>query len=222
MKYPCLVLDHDDTVVNSTATIHYASFLEFMKQARPNAPHYSLDEYFRKNFEPGIFAFFREELHFSDAEMDEEFRFWQDYVRTRVPKAYDGMRELMLRHRACGGVIAVVSHSTKESIERDYRANELPMPDLIFGWEQPEERRKPHPWPLEELMRRFELRPEQLLMVDDLKAGYDMCRVCGVPFAAAGWANDVPEIERFMRNGCERYFKSVAELDAFLLRVNGA
>ena len=118
-------------------------------------------------------------------------------------------------------MIAVVSHSTRENIERDYRANDLPMPDLIFGWEQPEERRKPHPWPLEEIMRRFRFRPEQLLMVDDLKAGYDMCRACGVPFAAAGWANNVPEIEQFMRRNCNWYFKTVKELDEFLQKENG-
>ena len=27
MRYPCLVLDHDDTTVNSTATIHYGAFI---------------------------------------------------------------------------------------------------------------------------------------------------------------------------------------------------
>ena len=221
MNYPCLVLDHDDTVVNSTATIHYASFLAFLKQVRPDAPHYSIDDYFRKNFDPGVFAFFREELGFTDEEMDEEFRFWQEFVRTRVPKAYDGIREILRRHRANGGVIAVVSHSTRENIERDYRANDLPAPDVVYGWEQPEERRKPHPWPLEEIMRRFRFRPEQLLMVDDLKAGYDMCRACGVPFAAAGWANNVPEIEQFMRRNCNWYFRTVKELDEFLQKENG-
>ena len=80
---------------------------------RPDAPHYSIDDYFRKNFDPGVFAFFREELGFTDEEMDEEFRFWQEFVRTRVPKAYDGIREILRRHRANGGVIAVVSHSTR-------------------------------------------------------------------------------------------------------------
>ena len=133
MNFPCLVLDHDDTVVNSTATIHYASFLAFLKQVRPDAPHYSIDDYFRKNFDPGLFAFFREEMGFTDEEIDEEFRFWQEFVRTRVPKAYDGIREILRRHRANGGVIAVVSHSTRENIERDYRANDLPAPDVVYG-----------------------------------------------------------------------------------------
>lgn len=29
MRYPCLVVDHDDTVVNSTATVHYPCFVEY-------------------------------------------------------------------------------------------------------------------------------------------------------------------------------------------------
>ena len=51
MRYKCLVLDHDDTVVNSTATIHYPCFCEFLKEVRPQATHYTLEDYFRWNFE---------------------------------------------------------------------------------------------------------------------------------------------------------------------------
>ena len=65
-------------------------------------------------------------------------------------------------------------------------------------------------------MRQLELRPEELLMIDDLKPGYDMARDAGVEFAAVGWANDIPQIEDFMRRNCEHYFKTVAELTAFL------
>ena len=65
-------------------------------------------------------------------------------------------------------------------------------------------------------MRRFSLRPEEMLVIDDLKPGYDMARAVSVPFAAVGWANDIPQIEAFMRKNCNRYFKTVEELDAFL------
>ena len=65
-------------------------------------------------------------------------------------------------------------------------------------------------------MRRFQLSPGDLLMIDDLKPGYDMARSCGVDFAAVGWANDIPEIEGFMRENCRYYFKTVQELDSFL------
>ena len=53
-------------------------------------------------------------------------------------------------------------------------------------------------------------------MVDDLKPGYDMAKAAGVPFAAAGWSNDIPQIETFMRANCGLYFKTVNELHKYL------
>ena len=53
-------------------------------------------------------------------------------------------------------------------------------------------------------------------MVDDLKPGYDMAKSAGVDFAAAGWAYDEPEIECFMRENCDYYFKTIVELADFL------
>ena len=64
MRYKCLVLDHDDTVVNSTATIHYPCFCEFLKEVRPQAKHYTLEDYFRWNFAPGIIPLSWERLGF--------------------------------------------------------------------------------------------------------------------------------------------------------------
>ena len=215
MKYRCLVFDHDDTVVNSTATIHHPCFEAYLREFFPGRSC-SLEEYFLKNFHPGFIPMCKEEYGLSDADLEIEYRYWQDYVRSRIPQAYPGLRELMERHRAKGGLLTVISHSTAWNIRRDYKANALPEPDLVFGWEQPPERRKPNPWPLEEILRRFELAPSDVLMIDDLKPGYDMARAVGVDFAAVGWANDIPQIESFMRQNCRLYFKTVAELAAFL------
>ena len=54
MTYPCLVLDHDDTVVNSTATVHYPCFAEYTAKFFPKAKRYTLEEYVLKNFDPGV------------------------------------------------------------------------------------------------------------------------------------------------------------------------
>ena len=80
----------------------------------------------------------------------------------------------------------------------------------------PEEQRKPSPYTLFDLMKRYNLSPSEILVVDDLKPGYDMARGAGVDFAAAGWAYDVPEIESFMRDNCDYYLKSIAELEKIL------
>ena len=44
LKYPCLVLDHDDTVVQSEATINYPCFCRYLEQYRPGMTM-SLAEY---------------------------------------------------------------------------------------------------------------------------------------------------------------------------------
>ena len=144
MRYKCLVFDHDDTVVNSTATIHYPSFVAFLEEYYPGRKC-TLEEYFLKNFSPGFIPMCREEYGMSDEDLAVEGKFWREYVRTRIPRAYPGIREIMERHKAAGGLLCVVSHSYGDNILRDYRANGLPEPDLAFGWEQPEQRRKPNP-----------------------------------------------------------------------------
>ena len=215
MKYRCLVFDHDDTVVNSTATIHHPCFKAYLERYYPGRSC-TLEDYFIKNFEPGFVPMCREEYGMSDEDLAQEGLFWREWVKDHIPAAYPGIREIMERQRAEGGLLCVISHSYEDNIRRDYAANGLPAPDLVFGWEQPLERRKPYPWPLEEILRRYALSPSELLMIDDLKPGYDMAAACGVDFAAVGWANDIPAIERFMRQNCQNYFKTVAELAAFL------
>ena len=215
MRYPCLVVDHDDTVVDSTATVHYPCFVEYTGIYHTEV-HYTLDEYIKDNFDPGIVALFRDIIGMSEEEMEREQRYWNDYVKRHVPRAYDGMRELLWRHKRSGGTLCVVSHSYTENILRDYRENGLPEPDMVFGWESPAHERKPSPYPLKEIMRRGGFSREELLMLDDLKPGYDMAKSCGVDFAAAGWSNDIPEIESFMRASCDKYFKTVAGLCGFL------
>ena len=211
MKYPCLVLDHDDTTVNSTATVHYPCFVEYMAKYFPRVK-LTLEEYFEYNFDPGVVELFTKICGMTWDEMLEEEAYWKEYVKHHVPKAYDGVREILQEQRKQGGKICVVSHSFAENILRDYRENDLPAPDLIFGWDYPPEQRKPAVWPLEQIMKTFGYGPDELLVVDDLKPGYDMAKAAGVPFAAAGWANNIQRIETFMRKNCGLYFKTVEEL----------
>ena len=219
MKYKCLVLDHDDTVVDSTASIHYPSFLAYLAEYRPHlVANYDRETFFRKNFDPGIFALFREEIGLSDEELEQEDRFWREYVKKHTPHAFPGMSAIIDEYLTRGGTIAVVSHSYREYIERDYRANGLKMPTLVYGWDFPAEQRKPAPYPLLDIMARLSLEPSDILVVDDLKPGYDMARAAGCDFAAAGWAYNVPEIEAFMRANCNYYLPTVESLSDLLFK----
>ena len=217
MKYKCLVLDHDDTTVASTAEIHFPCFMEYLKLTRPHMlGEWDLQTYLIKNFHPGISAILRDDLKMDKAEIEREIGFWSSYVERHTPKAYPGISEIISEFRVRGGIIAVDSHSLIKYIKRDYEYNKLPTPDVIYSWDLPEEQRKPSPYTLFDLMKRFNLSPGEILVVDDLKPGYDMARAAGVDFAAAGWGYDVPEIESFMRENCDYYLKSVEELSKIL------
>ncbi len=219
-NYKCLVLDHDDTVMDSTAHVHWPAFLVALDELRPGTT-ITLEDYFRMNFHPGFLEYCTKTLGFTDRDMDRELEIWKTYVKDHVPTVYPGMARIIRRQKALGGLVCVVSHSFDFNIRRDYEANGLPQPDAIYGWELPVERRKPDPWALEQIMARFGLSPSELLMVDDLKPGYDMARAAGVPFAAACWAYDVPEIRSFLEQNCERAYTDPAQLETLLFGEDG-
>ena len=137
-------------------------------------------------------------------------------VREKDRDPYDGLRPILTRWKQEGGLLCVSSHSARENILRDYRLHFGLEPDQIFDWDLGEDRRKPSPYALQEIMRLYDLRPDELLMVDDLKPGYDMAHACGVPFACAGWSHDDPEIRAFLRRFSDFYLETVQELEPLL------
>lgn len=213
MKYKCLLLDHDDTVVASTEAIHYPSFVAYIDENKPHlSGKYSFEEFIRKNFAPGVLEFFRDEIGLDDEELAKEDKYWQEFVSTRIPKAYPGIAEIIEAFRARGGIVAVASHSYEHYIRRDYLHNGLPTPDIIYGWDLPRDKRKPSPFTVLDICEKYGISPSEVLVVDDLKPGYDMARAAGADFAAAGWAYDVAEIAEFMKKNCDYYLSSVDDL----------
>ena len=84
------MLDHDDTTVNSTATIHYGAFVEYMTKYHPESM-LSLEDYFRYNFDPGVIPMFTDICGLTDEELKDEEKYWNAYVQNHVPRAYDGI-----------------------------------------------------------------------------------------------------------------------------------
>lgn len=201
-RYRCLVLDHDDTAVMSTPCIHYPSFCNALKYLRPEV-QLTLSEYVQLNFALGFEGLCYDRLHFTQSEMDWQLENWQSYVRATTPDFHPGMKELILRQKAEGGLVCVVSHSYSHFVLRDYAHASLPAPDCVLGWEEGSEKQKPHPWPLEEIMRLYQLSPRDILVVDDLRPGFDMARAAGCDYAAALWAYENEEILSAMEKGCQ-------------------
>lgn len=216
LKYPCLVLDHDDTVVQSEETINYPYFCYILDQFRPGAS-ITLAEYTYGCYHYGFADMCRKWYQFSEQEVVDEYLGWKEYIKTHIPAPFPGVESVIRRQKAAGGLVCVVSHSCEENITRDYREHFGILPDDIYGWDLPEELRKPSAYPLEQIMQKYSLTPDQLLVVDDMKPAWEMANKVGADIAFAAWGRQkYPEILSQMRSLCTYSFDSPEELEQFL------
>ena len=216
LRYKCLVLDHDDTVVQSEATVNHPFFIEFLKEYRPGMT-ISQQEYISGCFHPGYIEMCRQRFAFTDEELLTEYNGWKEYIRSHVPEAYPGIGKVIADFKRAGGIVCVVSQSAQENIARDYRIHFCLEPDAIYGWDLEPEHRKPNPWALHAIMEKYGLTPEDLLVVDDMKAAVGMARAAGTKIAFAGWGRkDFPHICSEMEAVCDYSFYSPEALADFL------
>lgn len=215
-KYRCLVLDHDDTVVQSMKTLSYPFWCMELELFRPDITQ-SLEDYILECHNRGFASLCRDCFHFTDEELKKEHEMWMEYIMTHTPDPYPGIAEIIHRQKAEGGMICVVSHSHADNILRDYRTHFGLEPDAVYGWELPPHQRKPNPYPLEDIMRRYSLKPEEILVVDDMKLACQMAEPLGIGVAYSGWNGlEIPEIEEEMRSMCTYSFESTEKLYNFL------
>ena len=216
LKFPCLILDHDDTVVQSESTVNYPCFCRYLEQYRPDITM-TLAEYVEGCSRMSFVDMCKTRFGFSDEEMQHEYEFWQEYARAHVPAVFPGIGNLLEDYRKAGGVICVVSMSAEEQILRDYRHHFGFVPDQIFGCDLPRELRKPNPWPIEQVCKLYGFTPEQLLVVDDMKFAVPMAREAGCPMAFSGWGRtDFPALCREMEDLCDYAFYAVEDFAKFL------
>ena len=196
MRFPCLVLDHDDTVVQSEMTVNFPYFLQVLNAFRPGQTT-TAEEYARECNRVGFADFCRQRFHFTEQEILDEYMGWKEYVKTHIPDPFPGIANVIRRQRAAGGKICVVSHSCNENITRDYALHFGIQPDDIFGWDLPEDKRKPS---------------DYAQMIETIRH----CDKQNVPIAFAAWGRqNCPEICREMRALCNFCFDTPRQLEEF-------
>ena len=216
LKYRCLVLDHDDTVVQSMKTLSYPFWCMELEIFRPGVTQ-SLEDYILECHNRGFAGLCRDCFHFTDEELKKEHGMWMEYIMTHTPDPYPGMDAVIHRQKAEGGLVCVVSHSHKDNIIRDYSTHFNILPDAIYGWELPAEQRKPHPYPLLVIIERYNLKPEEILVVDDMKLACQMATPLGIQVAYSGWNGlGIPEVESEMQQLCDFSFDTTEKLYKFL------
>lgn len=216
LKYRCLVLDHDDTVVQSEKTIAFPCFQKTLAEIRPGI-QITLEEYLTGCHNLGFVNMCRQTYGFTDEELHREYLDWQEYIHTHIPAHFSGMENIIRRQKESGGLLFVVSHSSQNTILRDYHAHFSIEPDGIYGCDLPPEKQKPSPYPLEDIMARYSIQKEEILVVDDMKPAWEMARRKEVAIAFAAWGKtEFPFLCKEMQALCDFTFSSPQQLEAFL------
>ena len=216
LKYKCLVMDHDDTVVQTEKSLGYPYFCEVLKNFRPGQT-ISFHDYVLDCHNYGFTEMCRRNWQFTAEEQKEEYRGWMDYLMTHIPTTFNGIADVILRHKKEGGLLCVVSHSSRQNITRDYQHHFGILPDAIYGWDLPSEQRKPNPYPLLNIMEKYQLETSDILVVDDMKLACKMAEPLNIPVAFAAWSKtEFPKLSKEMNDLCKLSFQSPAELYHYL------
>ncbi|MFP4112593.1 MAG: HAD family hydrolase [Candidatus Woesearchaeota archaeon] len=214
-----MLLDHDETTVDSTTSIHYPAHVETMRLLRPDCEPVTLDSWYNMNFHPGIMGFYKDILKLSPVELEEEFRIWRSYTEKIIPEFFDGIFDSLEEYKKKGGIIIINSHSQKDIIEKHFKHyNKEHLVDHIFGWDHDENKRKPNKWIVDETQRLYNVSLDEILVIDDLKPGFDMAKSAGVEFAWSAWAHNIPEIRKFMEQNADHVLEKVDDFKELILK----
>ncbi|MBI9099384.1 MAG: HAD family hydrolase [Spirochaetaceae bacterium] len=215
MRYKCLIIDHDDTTVDSTPAIHYLAHQEQMRRLGRESETSTLEEWFKVNFDPGFSVYIDSILKLTDEEKKICYEIWREFTTVMTPPYFEGMLPLLKEFRDRGGIIVVVSHSEPDIILSHYKKqSEIPgfLPHRIIGWTGDPVKQKPNPWPVEEVIREYKLKKSEILVVDDLRPGITMANRAGVDSAGVGWSHNLPVIKEGIIDQCTYFLDTVQEL----------
>ena len=227
LRYPILILDHDDTAVDSTRSVHHASLQHSFKTLKehisPDAKCPNLAEWFELCGSPELVPWLKETFGKC---WDQEQAIWEQFKQTVVPEFFEGWIEFLNEYRRRGGKVVVASHSDEAFCRRHYTAHDFEV-DLVYGWSEDPERRKPHPNIVTETIQLLSERAgvkytkDDVLVVDDLPTGYRMAKSAEVAFVGAQWCHKTPSVEKTLRDeGAEVFIDDVSEFYNYALGKN--
>ena len=219
MRYTCLLIDHDDTTVDSTPHIHYPAHKEQMRRLGRAEETLSLEDWFLVNYDPGISHYLQKILALTKEEEQLCYEIWRSYTTKMVPRFFDGILDILKEFRDRGGRIVVVSHSEPDIIASHYKVQDyIPgfMPDRIIGWEGDRDKHKPNPWPVDSVVEEYRVPRDEILVVDDLMPGIVMARRGSVDSVAAVWSHGIRKIRDGLSGLSTHTAASVSDFEKIL------
>ena len=102
----------------------------------------------------------------TDEECEREYNGWKEYYSANTHPIFPGMDRIIHRQKDLGGLVCVATLSPKADIMRDYAQHFHMEPDAVYDHDMPRHMRKPNPYPLLDIMQRYDLKPEEILAIE--------------------------------------------------------
>ncbi|KAL7714586.1 hypothetical protein QTN25_007891 [Entamoeba marina] len=181
LRYKCIIIDHDDTTVNSTPTLHYESYAQFMKENKQEEP-ISIQEWYSQIWGLNMSVFLVEKLKLSEEDLPVINKKWYELFCNKTQEMFEGFYEMLVEFRKIGGIVCVCSHSETSVVKKFYEQynNGKFIPDQIYGYDKNCPKKcKPYTYPIEDIMNKYHLDKESIVVIDDLDHGFNMAKKCG-------------------------------------------
>lgn len=218
MKYSCLIIDHDDTVIDSNEAINYPAFKEAMKQIKPNTPIVDKKQFMALCAQLGAEKMYRDYFHFTKEEYEQETKIWRKISQQVHAPFFDGMSNFIHKFKENGGHIIVYSLAESNKIKKDYQ-NELGFePDYIFGYDLPKNQRKPSPYAFQKIKK--VIPSDQIIYVDDAPIGINTAKNEHLTTIGAAWGEKVPHIKEWLEKNCNYTFEDVNQFAQWAMSDN--
>jgi len=94
LRYRCILIDHDDTAVDSTEAVHYPAHLEALRILRPGRTPPTKEEWLLRNFH-GIMEYLEGDLGMTREELGRELEIWRGWTSSHVPPFFPGFLPLL-------------------------------------------------------------------------------------------------------------------------------
>lgn len=188
LKKKCIILDHDDTLINSQETIHYPIFLETLDLLRPNVVYPSFLEFVTLSNQYGFEGYIKSVYQFNDDEVTQEVAMWRQKVKLRQAQAFEEVAIVIQEFVQSNGILVVYSYSDSDMILKDYQRIFDFEPHEIIGFDNPKHLQKPNRLPILQIMAKYNLSAHDCLLIDDMPLLIETAKRLNVDMIGANWA----------------------------------
>ena len=220
LRYKCIVIDHDDTTFDSTASVHYPAYILYCEKYMKERTWYkwlSLEEWYVMLWDDGYYEHLMKDMKLTKEEMDVEYKMWIDYVAEHPSQMFEGFFEFLVEFRKRGGIIVVCSHGVEKNIRLNYEQYNF-QPDDVYGSVRGKpELCKPFTYPIDQIKEKYGLKCEDICVIDDLYPGLKMAIDANVDALGVMYGKGHEGVEEKMKAMCKEVFYTVKDLSDYVL-----